>query len=247
MNEFGFKDVDFCKWGFKSRNWTRLWNNLKSWKPRPLCKKDCGQMEGNSHTCKETAQEESPVTKRKLGQKTILYSRKETTYRIPAEELIREMMNGHMEDDMVDDMGKILAEWSFDAEDGEWFGAMQWWNIDGWKWSIEPSIKAFLHYYKKGWFHVVPKIITPHNHCESKNQLSLGWNRVEPMVLRSSSHSYRFWEDQQTHTRRTHTYYIYIVLKNVYSKYVKPPKNMPHSETTPSQEPDPFPWRPRLP
>jgi hypothetical protein len=157
------------------------------------------------------------------------------------------MMNGHMEDDMVDDMGKILAEWSFDAEDGEWFGAMQWWNIDGWKWSIEPSIKAFLHYYKKGWFHVVPKIITPHNHCESKNQLSLGWNRVEPMVLRSSSHSYRFWEDQQTHTRRTHTYYIYIVLKNVYSKYVKPPKNMPHSETTPSQEPDPFPWRPWLP
>ena len=29
------------------------------------------------------------------------------------------MMNGHMEDDMVDDMGKILAEWSFDGEEGE--------------------------------------------------------------------------------------------------------------------------------
>ena len=29
-----------------------------------------------------------------------------------------------MEDDMVDDMGKILAEWSFDGEDGEWFGGM---------------------------------------------------------------------------------------------------------------------------
>ena len=78
MNEFGFKDVDCCKWGFRSRKRTRLWNNLKSWKPRPLCKKDCGQMEGNSHTCKETAQEEPRVTKRKLGQKTILYSRKET-------------------------------------------------------------------------------------------------------------------------------------------------------------------------
>lgn len=41
------------------------------------------------------------------------------------------MMNGHMDDDMVDDMGEILAEWSFDGEDGEWFGGMQWWNMDG--------------------------------------------------------------------------------------------------------------------
>ena len=40
MDEFDLKDVDYCKYGFNYRKKTRLWNNITTWKPRDLCKKD---------------------------------------------------------------------------------------------------------------------------------------------------------------------------------------------------------------
>ena len=56
MTEFDYYDADYCKYGFECRKRTRLWTNLKSWKPRPLCKKGCNShsMAGKRH--KETAQ-----------------------------------------------------------------------------------------------------------------------------------------------------------------------------------------------
>ena len=49
-----FKDIDYCKYGMPYRKRTRLWNNVTHWEPRPLCMKDCGNMNGNRHM--ETAQ-----------------------------------------------------------------------------------------------------------------------------------------------------------------------------------------------
>jgi site-specific DNA-cytosine methylase len=44
MNGIGFRDVDYCKYGMPYRKRTRLWNNITTWEPKPLCKRDCGSM-----------------------------------------------------------------------------------------------------------------------------------------------------------------------------------------------------------
>ena len=40
MKDFDYFDLDYCKCGFPYRKRTRIWTNLKTWKQRPLCKKD---------------------------------------------------------------------------------------------------------------------------------------------------------------------------------------------------------------
>ena len=49
MHGLPYVDIDYCKYGMSYRKRTRLWNNVFTWKPQPLCYKDCGSMNGNSH------------------------------------------------------------------------------------------------------------------------------------------------------------------------------------------------------
>jgi len=48
MNDMPYIDIDYCKYGMPYRKRTRIWSNIE-WIPRPLCKKDCGKMNGNRH------------------------------------------------------------------------------------------------------------------------------------------------------------------------------------------------------
>ena len=84
-----FKDVDYCKYGMPYRKRTRLWNNLDEWKPQPLCKKDCGNMNGNRH--KETAQRAPSNSKDTWPENYRLFKQHEL-YRIP-EALINEIFS----------------------------------------------------------------------------------------------------------------------------------------------------------
>ena len=49
MNDLPYNDVDYCKYGMPYRKRIRLWNNIPTFTPLPLCKKDCNSMRGNRH------------------------------------------------------------------------------------------------------------------------------------------------------------------------------------------------------
>ena len=85
MTDFDYYDIDFCKYGMEYRKRTRIWTNLKDWTPRPLCKKDCGNIIDNRH--KETAQR-LPSKGRWNQQKK---HTQDELYRIPSD-LIEEIM-----------------------------------------------------------------------------------------------------------------------------------------------------------
>ena len=82
MNEFDFKDVDYCKYGFKYKKRTRLWNIITNWTPRDLCNRDCGQIRNNKHI--ETAQRLPSKTKAEWGDNYVIH-KQEDLYKIPAE------------------------------------------------------------------------------------------------------------------------------------------------------------------
>ena len=88
MNGLRFNDIDYCKYGFNYGKRTRLWNNLTNWKPRPLCKKDCGKVVNNKHI--ETAQRMPSKTKAEWGDNYVIH-KQEDLYKIPSE-LISEIL-----------------------------------------------------------------------------------------------------------------------------------------------------------
>ena len=87
MFDLGFNDIDYCKYGMPYRKRTRLWNNLTNWTPRPLCQKDCGNVEGNRHIA--TAQRLPSGPKAQWGDRPRF--KQSELYVVPSE-LIREIL-----------------------------------------------------------------------------------------------------------------------------------------------------------
>ena len=82
MKGLPFFDVDYCKYGMRYRKRTRIWTNLTKWKPKPLCKRDCGNVVDGKHV--ETAQRLPNGNKEKWGDNPIIH-KQEDVYKLPSE------------------------------------------------------------------------------------------------------------------------------------------------------------------
>ena len=78
MQHLPYKDIDYCKYGMPYIKRTRIWNNVTTWTPKTLCKKDC---EGMNATRSKHA---------KIAQRQYCFLHE--LYRIP-EPLIEEILN----------------------------------------------------------------------------------------------------------------------------------------------------------
>ena len=87
MDNIDFYDVDYCKYGFRYRKGTRIWTNLKGWEPKPLCKKDCGNVVDGKHL--ETAQR-LPCGKKADWGENYIVKKQTDLYRMP-QQLIEEI------------------------------------------------------------------------------------------------------------------------------------------------------------
>ena len=86
MTGLPFSDVDYCKYGMPYRKRTRLWHNLDCWTPRPLCMRDCGNM-NDAMTKHRTRAQRSPSGNGYVGNHHTV----QQLYKVPPA-LIREIM-----------------------------------------------------------------------------------------------------------------------------------------------------------
>ena len=88
MEGLHYVDVDYCMYGMPYRKRTRLWNSLVNFTPRPLCKRNCGMMDGKRH--KQTAQRAPSGKKENWAENYTLFKLNDL-YKIP-EALIEEIL-----------------------------------------------------------------------------------------------------------------------------------------------------------
>jgi site-specific DNA-cytosine methylase len=60
-----YQDVDCCKYGAPSRKRTRIWNNIATWVPKPLCIKDCRAMNETETKHRPDSRKRHPTNKQK--------------------------------------------------------------------------------------------------------------------------------------------------------------------------------------
>ena len=83
MFNLPFDDIDYCKYGLTYRKRTRFWNNLLTWTPRPLCRKDCDSMTEDGKRDRDTAQRMPSGKKADWGDNRIIS--REELYTVPSE------------------------------------------------------------------------------------------------------------------------------------------------------------------
>ena len=83
MSGLKYYDVDYCKYGMNYRKRTRLWTNITSWKPRLLCKGDCGKIRNGKHW--ETAQRLPYGKKKSEWCDGYVKHKQEDLYKIPTD------------------------------------------------------------------------------------------------------------------------------------------------------------------
>jgi len=77
------KDVDYCKYGMPYRKRNRLWNNILTFEPRPLCQHDCPATREGTKKHNKTAQKGPNITAD--GEWDLNRNRRTDLYRIPKE------------------------------------------------------------------------------------------------------------------------------------------------------------------
>ena len=77
-----FKDVDYCRYGLPYRKRTRIWNNVFSWEPKPLCNKNCNSMNETRTRHIQEAQRSGSTAERRSTQRRFKQS---DLYRVPSE------------------------------------------------------------------------------------------------------------------------------------------------------------------
>ena len=91
MFDLPFDDIDYCKYGLTYRKRTRLWNNLLTWTPRPLCRKDCDSMTEDGKRHRDTAQRMPSGKKADWGDNRIIS--REELYTVPSELVAETLMS----------------------------------------------------------------------------------------------------------------------------------------------------------
>ena len=81
MTDIPFNDIDYCKYGLTYRKRTRLWNNISTWTPRPLCKKACQAMTEGKRRHRETAQRMPSGKRNTWGERRII--KQDELYTVP--------------------------------------------------------------------------------------------------------------------------------------------------------------------
>ena len=82
MSDLHYTDVDYCKYGMPYRKRTRLWNNILTFLPRPLCKHDCPATIPGTKKHAKTAQKGPNIT---ATGRDLNSNRQAELYRIPKE------------------------------------------------------------------------------------------------------------------------------------------------------------------
>ncbi len=80
MKDSEYKDGDYCKYGCRYRKRTRLWLNFNNWTPRPLCRKDCGNIVDGRHI--EVAQRLPQKKKADWGDNYVIHKQEDLSKEI---------------------------------------------------------------------------------------------------------------------------------------------------------------------